>query len=208
MPFAQDIGTLEYMIADGRTADLQMPWPAEYIAVCSDKFFEDYSCVEAHKAVGTGCIKHVLEVVRNKLLNFVLELRDKYPEAAETDKSLSSVPIDDSKAVFNTFIVGNGNTTSVGQQSPAIAVDSVKLNDLDSLAAFMKVMGIPEANVGELVQSVKDDKLPREATAVGTKVGAWIKWIAKQLGTGALKLAEATGPDILVKAISAYYGWH
>lgn len=208
MPIPQDIGTLEYMTAEGQTGDLQMPWPPKYIKACSDKFFQGYELVTAHKVVSRSCMKHVLEAVRNKLLSFVLELRDKYPEAAETDKSLSSVPIDGSKAVFNTFIVGNGNTTSVAQQNTAISVDSVKMNDLDSLAAFMKALGIPAASTDELIQSVEEDNIPKDATTVGTKVGTWIKRTAKQLASGTLKLAGAVTAEIIVKAISAYYGWH
>jgi hypothetical protein len=208
MLITEDIGTLEYTTRDGRTNDLQQAWPPEYIAACSSRFFEGLNCITAHKVVSVGCIRHVLEVVRNKLLGFVLELRDKYPQASETDKSLSSVPIDGSGAVFNTFIVGNGNTTSMGQQSTAISVDSVKMDDLDSLAAFMKALGIPAASTDELIQSVEEDNIPKDATTVGTKVGTWIKRAAKQLGAGALNLAEAATTDILVKAISAYYGWH
>lgn len=208
MPIPQDIGTLEYMTAEGQTGDLQMPWPPKYIKACSDKFFQGYELVTAHKVVSRSCMKHVLEAVRNKLLSFVLELRDKYPEAAQADKDLSSVPIDVSGAVFNTFIVGNGNATSVGQQSTAISVDSVKMNDLDSLAAFMKALGIPAASTNELIQSIKEDNMPKDATTVGTKVGAWIERTAKQVGTGALKLAGTATVEIIVKAIWTYLGLH
>lgn len=208
MLIVEDVGTLEYMLADGRTDDLQKPWPPEYIAASSNKFFQGLHCVAAHQVVSAACIKHVLEVVRNRLLGFVLELQTKHPEAAETDKSLASVPLDDSKTIFNTYILGDGNTTSVGQQSSATAVESIKVNDLDSLAAFMKAAGIPAESVGDLVQSVKDDSLPPDATAVGTNVGSWITRTAKQLASGALKLAGAVTAEIIVKAISAYYGWH
>jgi hypothetical protein len=87
-------------------------------------------------------------------------------------------------------------------------VEFVKINDLESLAAFMTAVGVPTASVGELVQSVKDDHIPGDATTVGPNVGAWIKRTAKQLGSGALKLAEEAALEIIVKAISAYYGWH
>jgi hypothetical protein len=50
--------------------------------------------------------------------------------------------------------------------------------------------------------------MPKDAMTVGTKVGAWIKRTTKQLGAGALKLAGTATVDIIVKAISAYYGWH
>jgi hypothetical protein len=72
----------------------------------------------------------------------------------------------------------------------------------------MKALGIPAASTDELIQSVEEDNIPKDATTVGTKVGTWIKRAAKQLGAGALNLAEAATTDILVKAISAYYGWH
>ena len=68
-------------------ADLKAPWPAEGLVVARPRVLEAMECMTAWRVVPRGLVVGVVEGVRNRLLEFVLELKREAPEAGDVPAS-------------------------------------------------------------------------------------------------------------------------
>jgi AbiTii len=63
--------------------DLKAPWPAEALVVARPRVLEAMECISAWRVLTRGQVLGVVEGVRNRLLEFVLELKREAPEAGD-----------------------------------------------------------------------------------------------------------------------------
>lgn len=96
-------------LARSSTDTLAVPWPANLLPLVSNRVFEDSACLGAWRVLTKGQITATLELTRNRLLTFILELADRYPEAAKEgfDPTGFKVPDDQIRKVFNFYIMGD-----------------------------------------------------------------------------------------------------
>lgn len=97
--------------------DRHQPYPEEYIrdfTVDSTRsqyngYIPGYRCIRFVRVIPTEALAYVLDLIRNRMLDFILELRDIYP-----DKYIDNKKIDNSivKNIFNTTIHGNANISN------------------------------------------------------------------------------------------------
>ena len=90
--------------------------PADVVTILSDRIYENFTCLEAWKPMDRGQLEQVLDTVRNRLLNFVIELQEMYPEIKKSEDAISKIPNDATNSVFNTYIIGNNNIVSSGSK--------------------------------------------------------------------------------------------
>jgi hypothetical protein len=117
LTFFEGIRALE-SIMESETESFNYPWPAEYAMVLENAVYEDMTCLAAWKPVSQAQIEQVLDTVRNRLLNFVLELEQIQPDIGEISPG-EQPPIanDRVKQVFNTYVLGNYSVVSPGTSS-------------------------------------------------------------------------------------------
>lgn len=119
----QGIKELEALLEtlDSSKADtLAVPWPANLLPALSCRVFEYASCLGAWRVITKGHLTKIVENTRNRLLTFILELADRYPEAAkEGFNTVKSVPDEQIRQVFNNYIMGDahivGSTQAISQ---------------------------------------------------------------------------------------------
>ncbi|MBM2827261.1 MAG: hypothetical protein HW403_1325, partial [Dehalococcoidia bacterium] len=117
----------------------------------SNKVYENMECLQAWKQVPPAAIEHVLDTVRNRLLTFILELEERYPEAGEEDLSQGKeFPEEEVKQVFNTYILGSHNVVASGGSVTQTVEQTVAKGDFDSLKLVLKELGIGDADLEEL----------------------------------------------------------
>lgn len=99
------VKSLESVIKD-REGRLVINWPANYIAACQTKIYQNMNLIGAWKSIGSCQIEQILDTIRNKLLNFVLNLQESYPES-DTEDKISKIPQKDVNSIFNAHISGS-----------------------------------------------------------------------------------------------------
>lgn len=118
------IAEIESLVKKSKKGQLlQQPWNSNFVAMFSDKIYENMICVQAWKVVPSTKLEGIIDIVKTKILNFVLEIEAINPEAGEA--KLNSNPISQEKVsqIFNINISGNvgnlasGNSNSNIQQS-------------------------------------------------------------------------------------------
>jgi hypothetical protein len=101
---------------------LGVPWPPNLLHSLSERVFADTACLGAWRVITKGQITAIIENTRNRLLTFILELGERYPEAAKEgfDTAGRKLPDNQIRQVFNYIIMGDahsivGSANSVSQ---------------------------------------------------------------------------------------------
>lgn len=156
----------------------------------------------------SGKIDHVITTVRNKILDWSLELEKKgvFGEGlifTITEKEVAPMTVNNTNifhgAVNNAGAIGAGNTGDIQQQN------SISAGDIASLENELKKHGIADNDLSELKQLVEQSPKPTSKTEVEKSFGAWIGKITGQAFTGVLNIAGAAAPAILTNALCHFY---
>lgn len=101
----ESVAALESLVASAQDR-LVIKWPANIVAATQNKFYIGMSLLDAHKIVNKSLLTQLLESIRNRLLEFVLSLRKKYPER-KTEDSLKDIPTVTVNEAFKANISGS-----------------------------------------------------------------------------------------------------
>ena len=71
---------------------LKEPWDPNFVAIMSRKIYDNMTCVQAWKVIPIGAIVGAVSEIRNRILNFVLDIDAQNPDAGEAELSSTSVP--------------------------------------------------------------------------------------------------------------------
>lgn len=153
-------------------------------------------------------ISGIMDSVRNKILDFALELEKKgitgdgmsfTKEEQEQANKLQNINIDNFQG-----ILGNVSESTVHQSNEIKVVK----NDFDSLAKHLNDLGIAFSDVRELEQAVeKDGDISKQnLSGLGENVSGWIGNMVTKASTGSWNVSIAAAGNILGTAICKYYG--
>lgn len=182
-------------------------WPANIIALTSDRVYEGYVCMSAWKSISRGQVEQVLDTVRNKLLGFILELQKKHPKISESKDAISKVPREEVTSAVNTFILGSYNVVASGFGVDQRVDQQILQNDIDALLRYVKEIGVPADDVKELKKAVEEDGPRAEPGKLGSKVAGWLGKMTKKIADGTLNLPMTVISTLIMQALSSHYGW-
>jgi ABC-type transport system substrate-binding protein len=184
---------------------MRWPWPPEACEVFDHRGYrDDLRLVQAWMTVPVASMAGILETVRNRVLDFALELEkldlghdETTPEA--TTKAVIS-------QIFNQTIYGPvSNVGTAGDISQTMVVSH---GDLEGLKARFREIGIPEPEVENLEKAIEGDKKAAQPKKghFGKNVGKWLGELTSKAAMGLLK----TAPDLIVtvgtQALKSFYG--
>lgn len=186
--FAEGVRALESLI-ESDSDSIKYLWPADMCAIVADKIYEDMVCVSAWKSVSKSNVEQVLDTVRTRLLNVVLELRDKYPEINKSNDALSDVPKEQVTSMVNTYILGSNNIVASGNDIDQKVSQNIIKNDIDSLLKYLKEIGVPGDDASQLKNAIEEDGARTEPRKFGSKVADWVGNMTKKILEGTWNVA-------------------
>ena len=184
---------------------IKSPWPPDIVALAAQtEVYDNMSLVSAWTLISSIYITQILEAVRNKLLDFILELQDQFPELTESDDKIGEVPQEKTTNIFNTHIHGNQNVVATGANITQDVRLVVRSNDISSLLSYLKSIGVSEEDTQELKEAVEEDGPAEETAGFGPRVR---DWLGKKTAEGALNATLSGIALTAAKAVAQYYGW-
>jgi hypothetical protein len=166
---------------------------------------ENMNLAQAWKAIPPAAVVGILDTVRNRTLNFVLEIESAAPDAGETTSPPSLTP-EQVGNVFNTYIMGNvGNVASGSSNVEQHATITISHGDFDGLSRFLRSLDVEESDVAELRDAVEAEPTAT-STGFGKRVAGWIGGMVAKSAQGLWKVTASTASTVLTKAIAQYYG--
>ena len=196
MYFRQGVGELEGMAnEDG----MNEAWPADAVRSIERTLgIAGGRLVDVRRPVPKHAVEGVLDSVKNRLLDFVLELQNE-----ATGTSVNSIDQSRARNIFHTYIIGNQNAVSVAERLNG--EQEVKVGDFESLQKHLQSSGVTDSDVSLLKDAISSQTQPRQGD-LGKKVNEWIGMMIKKAADGVWKVSVENAGKLLVDALSRFLG--
>ena len=204
--FREGVVTLSELAASTTGGSLEVSWPADLVRAVGRCFYRDYVLLGASRSVPTAMLKGIVETVRNRVLEFVLQIEVEDPRAGESTPGVQPISTDKVTNVFNNYIMGNVSNLAPGASNfSQHASMTVITNDWSSLVSVLNAVGIPKADAADLKKALAADGAPVDGK-FGTHVADWVGRVVTKGAQGAFKIGTAAATALLIKALEQYLG--
>ena len=194
-------------LANSHSDELRSPWPADLAVLVGTNIYQNMNLLAAWRPIPQAAIVGILATVRNRILNFVLEIEAEAPDAGEANPAAQSLPDEKISQVFNTYIMGSvGNYASGSSDFTQTSKLQINQGDFESLRKYLLSLKVSEADIDELQVAVKTDDVPATRGKFGREVSKWFGSMITKSAQGIWKVASSVASNLLTKALSAYYG--
>ncbi len=109
----QSVSALENIVTQANQSNqsvLKFFWSADCVVLLSCEIYEHMSCGQAWRDIPTSSLVAILDTVRNRLLDFVLEIEAEAPEAGEAEIGIQPVPDAVVNQIFNQCVLHQVNS--------------------------------------------------------------------------------------------------
>ncbi len=204
--FCECIAELQSLVAKKNSSAVYQDWPADLIARFSRSFYQDMNMLSAHKTVSATVVIKILETVRNRILNFVLELENEFPNAGEK----AGDPIVDTAKVDNLvskLILKDVANVSIGcGQVTQHATVNIETGNWALLEGLLKGLKIANEEIVELKEILENEKSKKDAK-FGDRLSAWLGNLTAKAAQGVYDISTGTVSGVITAAICKYYLW-
>lgn len=145
--FSNPIATLENLSAT-EEAVLSQAWNCAILGKYGADMYRDMHCMQAWKVIPVPSVIGIIDVVKTKILNFVLEIEAINPEAGDAALNSNPIPQDKVSQIFNINISGNVGNLASG-------------NSHSNFHQNVHLGQLPEEFI-QLIQDLKQSKLENE----------------------------------------------
>jgi len=207
--FVESIGYYINSLKNSKGGNFKEQWPPDLVAYTGEDIYQGMNCMSAWKLIPNSSIFSLVEAVRNRILNFVLEIGKEAPDAGEDSPKTQKISPEKVSQVFNTTIYGNvGNISEASQNVNQIATTNVLKNDLNSLKTYISSVGIPISEIKKLEAAIQEDSAEKvnKTQKLGNKVLAWIKSVSSKIKNEAFPVLQSISANLITQAILNYYG--
>lgn len=144
--FTNPIAALESYAVNDKNGHLTQSWNLAILAKYGSNMYSDLNCIQAWKVIPIAAVIGIVDTVKTKILNFVLEIEIINPEAGEAELNSNPIPQDQVSQIFNINISGNVGNLASGNHHSSIhqeinnqlpqdfikLIDELKQSDIDN----------------------------------------------------------------------------
>lgn len=153
----------------------------------------------AYQFIPASVYQEILEQVRNRLFDFMLDLQNGNNSSDESDAPETVGQL------VNLHIYGNNNVVATGEQVSQQVI-TIQKGDVASLLGQLREYGVEEKDVLDLQDAVSSEPEILPDGNYGARVGTWLGNMLAKASTGAWKVGLETATEVLPKMLNAYYG--
>lgn len=205
--YRQSVGELK-SLAESDSGTFQAKWPADLIAYIQHNttIYQNMHLVDAWQIMTKGQVTGILDTIRTRLLDFILELEESFPDLVDSEEDLKKIPSKEVTNHFHTHISGNKNVVATGSNFKQEVEQKVIESDYKSLKNYLSEIGIPESEIENLGKAIEQDEKPTKPNKFGSNVSKWLGKITEKAVSGSIEIASQKGTMAIAKAIATYYG--
>jgi AbiTii len=201
----QGVRGIRELIANSEGGSLRIALPSEaHAAIRDPNVREDMVLASAVKIINTSPLEGILDTVRNRILNFTLELDSEAPKTGDPIDRLRVEKSEKVQQIFNTQIMGNVANLAQASSQFSQVVDVPK-GDASALRAALKSIGLDRESIEELTAAATEEK-PSNQGAFGHRVSTAIGKAVTKASQGLLKVSTSVAANILTEVLKSYYG--
>lgn len=188
--------------------NLRVPLEPQAVALINhhihDRFVQVYS---AYVPVPGSLFSGILSTVRTRVLQFVLEIEDEFPEGDLNKVTIPKSAQQAAERAFQQVIYNHGTIAMDRAVANVINVDKqVVVGDLDSLHAFLEAEGFDPQDFPELDAALGEPGAVQEAEEGKGPIAKWSVEAAKKVAKSAGSVVTQTITQVAIKAVLSYSG--
>jgi hypothetical protein len=214
---AQDLANKSYMLGpisgyasllDGaERSNPRENWPADAVALFGRKIYQNMACLGAWKLIPRNAIVALIDTIKTRVLNFVLEIEAVAPDAGEAPPNQPPLSQDRVSQVFNTYISGSVQNLATGStEFSQGGTFTVTTGDFAGLEKVLATMGIPHQDISDLKVAIDEDKESLGEPTMGAKVQSWMGRMVGKAASGAWNVSTSVAATVIGKALAGYFG--
>ena len=205
MRFHQGVGLLQDLLANN-PGTLISPWPSDVIAMLAQSVYGGMEMLNAQRECPSGAVVKILETIRNRILDFVLELEEDCPDAGE---AIGATKLDSKK--INQMVTNNifRGVSNVALQCETVTQNNtvnVEKGNWELLEKLLQGIKIDEEQIREL-KDILQKEPPKSKTDFGTRLSGWFGAICAKAASGLYTVPFDAISGVLTAAICKYLGW-
>jgi hypothetical protein len=203
----QSIAVLESYAKD--ESGLRIQIPPEFYPALSKGYLGGYHIENAWGVNSAGSMLQVINEVRSRLLDFVLELSEKIPEELNEDTMKEKSQEIGTSDLFRNAVFGDNATVVIGDSNIQNIKNTIQKNDFAALAAELKKYSVPEEDISSLKVAIESDKDTPDLAEnkFGPKVRKWISGMLTKATDAVWDIKIGIAANLLFEALKAYYGF-
>lgn len=216
--FTSSISTLRSMYAKrGPTGELEQVLPAEISHFIEENYRNKIGrnpylqLISARKIISSDQINEVLNAVRMRLLNFMLDLDEKFGNQTNLEEMAKKESKKEIDQIFNQTITnintGDGSVVNTGNKAKLKVSIKITKGDKEALIAELKKNGVSEDDIIELAEIIDVDKPNLPEKKFGPKVKNWMKKMLGKAVDGTWEISTGAAGELIAGLIQAYYGF-
>lgn len=189
--------------------DLQITIAPEYYPLLSKGLNNGYQVETAWGMTSSGAMTQVLTEVNSRLLDFVLELSEKFPSEMDTEEMRSRAKEVGVSDLFNNAVFGDNTTIVVGDSNTQNVRNSINRNDIQSLVEVLKQNKVSDADINALKLAIEKDQDTEEVKTgqFGKEVSSWMGTMVSKAASTIWDIKVGAAGSLLATAIGKYYGF-
>ena len=189
--------------------NLQVSIAPEFYPLLSEGFDTSYGVETAWAVHSAGAMTQILTEVTTRLLDFVLELSEKFPnemELSDMKTRAKEVGVSD---LFNNAVFGDNATIVVGDSNTQTIRNTVNKNDMASLIEVLKQNKVSDEDIESLQVALETDKGSAEVESgnFGSAVSGWMGTMVSKAASTLWDVKVGAAGSLLATAIGKYYGF-
>ncbi|AFL68547.1 hypothetical protein [Sulfurospirillum barnesii] len=180
---------------------LQAPLPTEWCSLFSKGLAQGIYVESSYKQISQSQILQILTQIRSRLLDFLLELADKFDNFSENGDIKAESKKIKTQELFNNTVFGNNTTIIIGDKNSNISPQIISGN-IDELCKVLVNLGITNDEIDELKVSIDKDQDSTTSSIIeyGQNVKNWLKKISA-------KAIENNSIKYIGEALDSFYGF-
>ncbi len=170
----QSIASIKGLIDNDEGDNIQINWPSDMLTILNLELRQKNhpgGYIDAHSKVGRVSVQAILDNTRNRLLTFLMELREQYPNLDISKSTADADKRQTAQVLVTNHIYGNENIVASGHEFTQSVTKSIK--DLDSLLSRLQELGVEQRYLETLEQAVTTDQQTGQR-GIGSNVRDWL----------------------------------
>lgn len=207
--FTDSISTIEQVVNDCKSPSLNLILSPriERIIEKDLQIHNPYlHLVSASRVVSVSSVSNIIAQVRNRLLDFMLEIDSQYGSLTElkndSDKNVTRIM---HQTIINTN--GDGNVVTNGSENEVTANIKIDKSNKEQLKDVLRKNNVDDSDVLELLEIIDTEDHNAENKSFGTKTNNWFKKMLGKSLDGSWQVAIGAAGNILATAIQQYLGF-
>ena len=199
------VGAIADLIGNSSAGNITHLWPAEAGMLFGRKIYANMQLIQGWVEIPRSGMVGILSTIRNRVLNFALEIEASDPSAGESSQIGPTISQSAVTQIFHTNIYGNVGNVASGNRIQQITITDITAGNLQSLEAYLKQLGISNGDIKNLAKAIGSDPQPT-ASKFGRKVAQWLGKMVQRAAEGTLKVGVDVASKVISDALRAYYG--